>query len=317
MIDGITKRALIGIIIALLAMVTIGLYIIVSQSAGPVARSTYNVPVYVEQGGEKLVVESSGSIEVQSGGALAVAGDTSLADVTASGDVDIAGDTAITGTLTVTGATTLTGTNAGDVSGGNYTAIESAGTLHFYGDATVFDDIRVPVNSTKLGGTKDPDFAVWQTDGSGSQGVFIYWFDKTIEEELYFTVQMPHGWKTGTDIGAHLHWTPAADGAEGAVVSWGLEYTWVDIGAIVSPTTIITSITTTAGDASLAADKHYLTELGDIDGSGHSNLSSMLVCRVYREAGAVADDYDNDAGILEVDFHYEIDQIGSESEYIK
>lgn len=38
----------------------------------PIQRSTYNVPVHVEQGGSKLVIESGGAVEVQSGGSIAV-----------------------------------------------------------------------------------------------------------------------------------------------------------------------------------------------------------------------------------------------------
>ena len=45
----------------------------------PVARGTYNVPVYVEQGGAKMVVESGGAIEVQSGGSIALTPGATLA----------------------------------------------------------------------------------------------------------------------------------------------------------------------------------------------------------------------------------------------
>ena len=43
-------------------------------------------------------------------------------------------------------------------------------------------------------------------------------------------------------------------------------------------------------------------------------LSSMLVCRLYRSA---SDSYGGDAGLLEIDFHYEIDSDGSRQEYTK
>jgi len=206
----------------------------------------------------------------------------------------------------------------GDVAGGNYTQIGSDGTLTLVGEATVFDDIRVPVSSTRAGGTKDPDFAVWKTDGS-SQGVFVQWFDKAAEEELYFSMQLPHSWKTGTDIEPHVHWIPKADGSAGAVVNWGLECNWTAIGSTGITTTIIYSSTNHAGDTTLVADKHYLSDLGMMDGSAITGVSSMAVCRVFRDAtGALAtDDYDNDAGLLEIDFHYEIDAIGSGTEYEK
>jgi hypothetical protein len=45
----------------------------------------------------------------------------------------------------------------------------------------------------------------------------------------------------------------------------------------------------------------------------------MLVCRLFRDAAGVGgtDDYDDDAGLLEIDFHYEIDTIGSRTETAK
>ena len=73
---------------------------------------------------------------------------------------------------------------------------------------SVFDDLRVPVTSATKGGTKDPGFTVYKKDvGDTSQGVFLYWFDKLAEEELYFTAQFPHTWDGG-DITPHVHWVP-------------------------------------------------------------------------------------------------------------
>ena len=62
------------VVIAMLAFVAFG-----GGGDGPVARSTYNVPVYVEQGGSKMVVESGGAIEVQSGGSIALTPGATLA----------------------------------------------------------------------------------------------------------------------------------------------------------------------------------------------------------------------------------------------
>jgi len=251
----------------------------------------YNTACYTAQGGEMQVAGSGCEYEFLSGSTL---------------DVQTSNATFATAKF-------------GDVAGGNYAEIEADGSLAFYGDATVFDDIRVPVSSTKNGGTKDPDFAVWKTDGSGSQGVFVEWFDKSTEEEVYFSMQLPHSWKTGTDIEPHVHWIPKADGSAGAVVNWGLECNWTAIGDTGITTTIIYSSSNHAGDTTLVADKHYLSDLGVMDGSTIAGVSSMAVCRVFRDAtGALAtDDYDNDAGLLEIDFHYEVDALGSRTEYVK
>lgn len=206
----------------------------------------------------------------------------------------------------------------GDTEGGDYADIQADGSFLLYGDATQWDDLKVPSIATKLGGSKDPTFSKIQDNGAGSQGVFAYLFNQTNEQELYFVVQMPHAWNIGSDIKAHVHWVPDGNGSEGQTVSWGLEYTWSNINATFGATTIIYANDTSSGDTTLLDNKHYLTALGTITGTGKT-LSSMLLCRVFRDAtGALAtDDYGNGAWLLEVDFHFEIDSLGSRQEYIK
>ena len=210
----------------------------------------------------------------------------------------------------------------GDVDNGNYVEIGEDGTIRLHGDATTYDDLRVPVSATTNGGTKDPDFAVFKTDGSGSQGVFLQWFSATIEEELYFDVQMPHNWKEGSDIEPHIHWTPKTTGATGEFVKWGLEYTWSNVNEVFGDTTIIYSdvtsetTATVSGDTVMTEGKHHITDIGTISATGKT-LSSMLVCRIFRDATDTDDDYTYDAGLLEIDFHYEIDSLGSEEEFTK
>ena len=199
------------------------------------------------------------------------------------------------------------------IDGANYTEVEPDGTVKFVGDATVWDDLRVPVTSTKLQGSKDPHFAVaYDNAGGTSQGVFTYFFDKTTEEEVYFSAQIPHRYKEGTDIIAHVHWYPVASGVSGRTVSWGLEYLWTNVGGVNGNTVIVYANDTTSEDAVLLADKHYMTNFAALSGTG-KEISSMLLCRIFRDAtgAGLTDDYDNDAGLLEIDFHYEIDTVGS------
>ncbi len=183
-----------------------------------------------------------------------------------------------------------------------------------------WDDLRIAATATKLGGSKDPDFTLFKKNLAGtSQGVFLYWFDAATEQEIYFAAQMPHGWNR-TAISPHVHWTPAAtaDGtpANQAVV-WGLEYSWAEIGAVFPVTTIITTATHFPNDANVVAGKHYLSEFPDIEASASvDGLSSMLICRLFRDATAAEDTYEHDAGLLEIDFHYQMDQPGSKQEYV-
>ena len=182
--------------------------------------------------------------------------------------------------------------------------------------------MRVPVNGVKLSGTgsNEPGFTVFKTNGSGSQGVFVYWFDASTEEEVYFACQMPHSWDGGI-LHPHVHWTPKtnADGTPAAQkVSWGLEYSWAGIGGDFANTAIVYGNAHQPTDANVVAGRHYLTEMDDITPTaGQKGISSMLVCRLFRNATSVADDtYEHDAGLMEFDFHYSSTRLGSREETV-
>ena len=48
--------------------------------------------------------------------------------------------------------------------------IHGTGTFQLTGDATVFDDIRVPLSSIKRLGNSDPGWTKFKDDGAGSNG---------------------------------------------------------------------------------------------------------------------------------------------------
>ena len=218
----------------------------------------------------------------------------------------------------------FTMSNAGVIKlgdGTNYSQFAADGSLSFVGDATVWDDLRVPLTSVKLGGVKDPTFAVWKTDGSGSRGVWAWSFsDQAVasnEEELFFAAQLPHSYKEGSDITCHVHWTPAVSGNANEFVKWGLEYSFADINEnFAANTTIIYSdassaaTATSSGDATLTAGKHYLSDLSVITGTNYK-ISSILICRVFRNSSDADDDLAQAAIAFEIDFHFEKDTVGS------
>ena len=173
-------------------------------------------------------------------------------------------------------------------------------------DGIVWDDLRVAASAVRIQGVLNvPD---WDNIGGGD--LYALAFDDEVMEQVFFTIQMPHNWKEGTDIHPHVHWMTEDDSA--GDVRWALEYEWVNIDNAYVSSTIIT------GDdvSQRIALQHQIADLGDISGIGMT-ISSMLICRLYRDATAEADDLATDVYLLEFDLHYEIDSLGSRLEYEK
>lgn len=171
---------------------------------------------------------------------------------------------------------------------------------------TVWDDIRVPAQSARLNPVQTkPDFSTFV---GGTQ---TFQFDPTSDETVHFSVQLPHNYKLGTDLKPHIHWSPN-DTNTGSVV-WKLEYTLANF----EDTFPATSNLQVADPADGTALKHQIAPLGTIDGSGIDSLSTMIICALTRVATDGSDTYTNDAALLEIDFHYEIDTLGSSDEFTK
>lgn len=198
----------------------------------------------------------------------------------------------------------------GDTSGGNYAHFESDGSFILTGNATAWEDLRVPVSQIKRLGFTDPDWEKFQETAGGSTGVYTLAFDKTTDQEIYFTVQIPHSWKLGTDLEPHVHWSPS-DTTTGNV-NWTLEYSIAELAGTFGNT--VTMSVLDAGNG--VAKQHQLADLGMIDMSSYTssaNVSTMIICRLYRDV-SLNDDYDNDAYLHEIDFHFQVDSLGSRDE---
>ncbi len=140
-------------------------------------------------------------------------------------------------------------TTIGD--GTNDTKIEADGSILLEGTATAYTDLVVPLFNTRLGSDRQAVWSKMLDDGAGSRGVYTYTFESVgtdNEEEVFFSVQLPHNWKEGSAIYPHVHWSPQTTGHNGSVV-WGLEYSWVNYDAA-SPLTFPNTTIITATSAS-------------------------------------------------------------------
>lgn len=193
---------------------------------------------------------------------------------------------------------------------------------HTGAEGTVYDDIRVSPTATKLApGEFGPTYTkLVDVDGAGgSIGVYVEAFSEDRDEMVTFPVQIPHTYKQGTAIEAHVHWTPLVSGVGVEQVSWAMEYSWANRGDVFQNTSVIAGDVHVPAATPPIAHTHYVTELGDIGVTGDfspGEVSSMLLCRLWRDEAQVhgTDTLDELAGLLEVDFHFQIDGHGSDDE---
>lgn len=201
----------------------------------------------------------------------------------------------------------------GDADGNDYISIENqSGEMRLVGEATAWEDLRISGAMVRLGSTA-PTLGAFGPSG----GLKVLRFESSHHDEIHFEIQMPHAWKEGTYIYPHVHWTPV-NTTTGNVV-WELEYAWTNINGTFGAPSSLTSDATAAGGTAWV---HKVTPLKDgssntyIDGTGKT-ISSMLVCRLHRNAGSGSDTLASDVAFLEFDIHYEVDSFGSDEEYTK
>lgn len=208
---------------------------------------------------------------------------------------------------------------AQDVKINNNMVIEADGTFRLDNSATVWNDLMVFPDATTKGGSNPPEWgtAFMRNAGGTSMGVYLWMFAPNQEEELHFTVQIPHDYKEGTALYPHVHWTTATGTPSGSNVVWGLEYTLIAVGGSFPNTTIITTNTLVSecGTPSGTA-QHLISGFSSVSGAG-IGISSVLVCRLFRATGDAADTFPNDVGLLGFDIHYEQDTQGSRNQWTK
>lgn len=203
---------------------------------------------------------------------------------------------------------------------GNEVGLKSLWELNEGTGTTLIDKTGIGSDGSITSGTEG---SAWDWIGGhvgntsrGSRGVILKYFSPTIENELYFDIQFPHAWKEGSEIRPHVHWIPNSDEPEANDVRWGFEYTWANVSEVFPDTLLIYGNEKITVEDNVG-NKHYITNLPAIDGTGKT-LSSMMVCRIFRDADSVVDTYTDFAGFLEFDIHYQTDQErGSRDEFAK
>jgi len=175
----------------------------------------------------------------------------------------------------------------------------------------VWDDLRISGSKARLGATA-PTFGAFGPSGN----LKVLLFDEGQADEIHFELQMPHSWLEGTNLYPHVHWCPVT--TEAGNVVWQLEYAWANIDGTYGAPGAMASAATAAGGTAWVHKMTDLLESGNnyISGTGKT-ISSMLVCRLFRDAGTGSDTLTEDVAFLEFDLHYLINSIGSNTQLVK
>jgi hypothetical protein len=140
-------------------------------------------------------------------------------------------------------------------------------------------------------------------------GVRAYSFDQTTMNELFFDLQLPHGWTPGTQLDPHIHWSPGNSTNTGSV-RWGLEYSWASVGEPFPASTTLYATQAAAG----VAYQHQLVSFGMLASDGKA-VSSVLACRLFRDATNAGDTFTAGAFGISLDFHYQVRSFGTVMEF--
>lgn len=197
--------------------------------------------------------------------------------------------------------------NLGD--GSNKTVFESDGTLQFTGNATVWNDLRIDAISARTGGAAPTD----ETGFRGNANFLARNFVNNQADEIQFQVQLDHSIKLNSTIYPHFHFSPWVTNAGTVNVKFIFEYYWTNYQSVfpVSPSTLDLTDTWT-GD-----QRWYHRIAKNNTGISMTNdISSIMKCRLYRD-NTVANNFPGSLTGLYFDIHFEVDTIGSRTDFIK
>jgi hypothetical protein len=173
----------------------------------------------------------------------------------------------------------------------------------------VWDDLQTSPYNGKLVPSKEPGLVEFPNGSS----TFAYGFDPSADKCIFFSIQMPHGYKEGTNIIPHVHWAPM-DGSDTGTVVWQLDYSWSNTSEIFPGSVQIYKKAT----ANTNAHYQQMTSFDAINGSGKT-ISSIITMTLCRDADGTndTDSFAHDAALLSFDVHYRLDTLGSRQELSK
>ncbi len=177
-------------------------------------------------------------------------------------------------------------------------------------ESIVYNDVNFEAYAFKQG-VSSPDLI----DILGTTGILGYGFNGNMTmEQLYSGGEILHDYKEGTDLLPHVHWMPTTTNTGN--VEWHMAYSIQNTegsGTAVFPApTTISGVGGTTGTAWLSK----IAALGDIDGTD-IKIGAHILFRFYRNPAGANDTYPDDAVVLSVGLHYQVNTLGSREVYTK
>ena len=176
-------------------------------------------------------------------------------------------------------------------------------TYSFYTYA--WDDVSVPMANAKTPAANAP---TWRY----LQGGEVPAFSASQVNVIYFSAQLPHSYKEGSNLEFHIH--VAYPDALAGNSTWYISYSWANIGDVFPLPAIVTVNDVPSPEI---ANAHRTVELvANINGAG-KKISSILICSIQRLGNTLEDNYPSEIYLISSDFHIVKDTIGSRTESVK
>lgn len=162
-----------------------------------------------------------------------------------------------------------------------------------------WDDLRFPVESTRLGSNAKPDYDYT------NNGLLFPRNDTS--EIIYIVAQFPHTMKYGTALKPHIHFIQNAS----QTPVFKLSYRWYDPFQEVPSFTTITS--TGVAQTYTSGSIHQILVFPEIVDATINASSSIMDIQIWRDDNV----YVGDCLVKEFDIHFRSDTLGSLAEYVK
>ena len=165
---------------------------------------------------------------------------------------------------------------------------------------SLWEDLRFPATRIRQGATQKPDF--------DTTNIGLLFPQNDDAEIAYIIAQIPHAYKYETDLHCHIHWVQA----QATFPTFKIDYRWYENNG--DPTGSFTTLSVNTGEFTYSSGSIcQMSSFTAISGTGKNSVSSILDIKFYRDDNDVA----SDILVKEFDIHYQLDQPGSDQEFIK